>query len=169
MTNTLYDEDIVAWAEQQAAALRTLSRQTSGSNAVDWPNLIEEVESLGRSQLYAVERNLTLILTHLIKLLSAPDAPSIRHWRSEILAFQAVARRQFSPSMRSKLDLDDIWRQAVKEAGAALDSHGERIVAGLPEHGPLMLDEIIERDFEPDAMLTRLANAIADNRAKPAN
>ena len=46
---TLYDEDFVAWAEQQAAALRAAAR--GGSNQqLDWENLAEEIEDLGKSQ-----------------------------------------------------------------------------------------------------------------------
>ena len=45
---TLYEEDTVAWSEQQAAALRAAAR--GGSNQpLDWENLAEEIESLGKS------------------------------------------------------------------------------------------------------------------------
>ncbi len=45
---TLYDEDFVAWAEHQAEALRAAAR--GGSNqALDWENLAEEIEDLGKS------------------------------------------------------------------------------------------------------------------------
>ena len=48
---SLYDTDIVAWSEQQAEALRDLARQAGKqSNAVDWDNLIDEVETVGRSE-----------------------------------------------------------------------------------------------------------------------
>ena len=47
---SLYDDDIVSWAEQQAAALRELAAKPELSNVVDWENLIEEVETLGRSE-----------------------------------------------------------------------------------------------------------------------
>ncbi len=105
-----------------------------------------------------------------MKKLSAPDPPSIRHWRAETLAFQAVARRQFSPSMRNRLDLDDIWRQAGREASAQLDSHGERLVPGLPDKNPTTLDDLISRDFEPDATLLGIAQALADvETIKPIN
>ncbi len=44
---TLYEEDTVAWSEQQAAALRAAAR--GGSNQpLDWENLAEEIEELGQ-------------------------------------------------------------------------------------------------------------------------
>ena len=43
----LYKEDFVRWTEQQSRALRETAR--SGTNLpLDWENLAEEVESLGR-------------------------------------------------------------------------------------------------------------------------
>jgi hypothetical protein len=47
-TKALYDEDFVAWAQEQAAALRAAAR--AGSNLrLDWQNLAEEIEDLGKS------------------------------------------------------------------------------------------------------------------------
>jgi Domain of unknown function DUF29 len=46
---THYDEDFVAWSQQQAEALRAAAR--GGSNQViDWQNLAEEIEGLGKSR-----------------------------------------------------------------------------------------------------------------------
>ena len=39
-TSTLYNDDIVTWAEQQASALRQLAAKPELSNAVDWENLL---------------------------------------------------------------------------------------------------------------------------------
>jgi hypothetical protein len=52
---TSYDDHVVAWSEQQVAALRILAARPDLSNAVDWPNLIEEVACLGRSEWTGVE------------------------------------------------------------------------------------------------------------------
>jgi len=50
---TLYDQDFVAWSKQQAEDLRAVVR--GGSNQqLDWENLAEETESLGKSQRPAV-------------------------------------------------------------------------------------------------------------------
>ena len=63
----LYEQDFVRWAETQAAALRDAAR--SGANLpLDWDNLIEEVESLGRSERRELERRLAAVLEPLLKL-----------------------------------------------------------------------------------------------------
>ena len=40
-----YDTDILDWSERQAALLRRLANGERVNDAVDWPNVIEEVES----------------------------------------------------------------------------------------------------------------------------
>jgi hypothetical protein len=51
-----YDNDILIWSEHQADLLR---RHTAGERAndeaIDWPNIIEEIEDVGRSVLRSVE------------------------------------------------------------------------------------------------------------------
>ena len=63
-TKTLYDEDFVRWSEEQSRALREAAR--SGVNLpLDWENLAEEVESLGRSQRRELRSRIAVILEHL--------------------------------------------------------------------------------------------------------
>ena len=70
-SSTLYDEDFFAWAKQQAEALRAASR--AGSNLkLDWENLAEEIESLGRSQRHELRSRLGVVLAHLLKLKRSP-------------------------------------------------------------------------------------------------
>lgn len=44
----LYEEDFVRWTEQQAAALRAAARAAINL-PLDWENLAEGIDSLGRS------------------------------------------------------------------------------------------------------------------------
>jgi len=52
----LYDRDILAWAEEEAWLLRehAAGRRTNDT-AIDWPNIADEIESVGREQRLAVE------------------------------------------------------------------------------------------------------------------
>ena len=69
----LYDQDFVRWTEEQAAALRRakslLPAATRGSNLLlDWENLAEEIESLGKSDRRELRSQITRVLRHLLKL-----------------------------------------------------------------------------------------------------
>ena len=52
---SLYDEDILVWSEQQAAALRSLASRRDLPNELDLANVIEEIEDVGRSEFHTVE------------------------------------------------------------------------------------------------------------------
>src|SRR6516165_3803038 len=57
--DALYDRDFVLWTEEQAAALR----RGKGSNLpLDWENLAEEIESLGKSDRRALSLQIRRIL-----------------------------------------------------------------------------------------------------------
>ncbi len=58
----LYERDYYSWALEQAQALR--ARRTE---ALDWENLAEEVEGLGRGEVRELESRLEVLLVHLLK------------------------------------------------------------------------------------------------------
>jgi hypothetical protein len=86
--STLYDDDILLWS---AATIRELGR-TRGDlpNALDVENVAEEIETVGRPELAAVNSCLERILVHLIKLFAEPGTQSARHWRSDIVGFPSM-------------------------------------------------------------------------------
>ena len=157
---SLYDDDIVTWAEQQAAALRALGERGDLSNALDWENVAEEIESVGRSQIHAVQRLLTQVMAHLLKYLSAPESPALRHWRAEILAFQVSAAAHFGWSMRQRLDLDAMWARAVAMADAGLIAYGEALLPNVPRRCPLRLEDLVAEPFDADAALQTIAASL---------
>ena len=156
----LYETDVVEWARQQVDALRRLAT-ASRPNDVDWDNVIEEIESVGRSQVSALERKLTLILAHLIKVASAPGSQAVRGWRSEITSHQRVVRKRFPNSVRRLLDWEDIWVDARDEAREALAEWGDVLVGGLPSRNPYQLDDLISADFDVDDALAKMSDAIS--------
>jgi len=79
--------------------LRRLAAGERVNATVDWPNLIEEVEDLGRAEFHACESLLRQAMLHLLKLHSGADAPAA-HWRAETLGFLDNAAARFSPAMR---------------------------------------------------------------------
>jgi Domain of unknown function DUF29 len=81
MTGTIvrYDDDFVAWAEQQSGALRAAAR--TGSNRLpDWENLAEEIEGLAISQRTALRSQIRRIVRHLVKLQFSPARDPRRGW-----------------------------------------------------------------------------------------
>ena len=155
--SSLYDDDILLWSEQQAAAIRRLGRNAREiPNELDIENVAEEIESVGRSELAAVESYLELIFVHLIRLLVEPDSTSVRHWRSEIAAFHANARRRYSPSMRQRMDVNALWRSAREQSLLAYEGAKDERIAALSTESPFGLNEVLAEKIDVAALADRL-------------
>lgn len=102
---TQYDQDFFAWTEQQAEALRAASRGTT-NQPLDWENLAEEIESLGRSDRRELHSQIHRIVQHLLKLQFAPATDPRRGWLNSIsdARLQVELVLADSPSLRSQLD-----------------------------------------------------------------
>jgi hypothetical protein len=155
----LYDSDILAWSEQQAAALRRLADRRDLPNELDLDNVVEEIEAVGRNELRATESPIRLIVMHIAKAVSQPDAPAIGHWRTECIGWQDELARAFSPSMRQRIDMDALWRSALRQAEAALAETGGVLAAGLAGPCPVSLDDPLSEAFEFCDVVGRVARA----------
>ena len=152
---TLYDTDVLVWSEQQAELLRRLARGER-VNGVDWENVVEEVESVGRSEFQAVASLLDVALTHLLAVFASPSPEPMPHWRSEARAALARAARRASPSMAGRLDLQDLWGLARDSAADKLGPYGGPARA-MPDACPFTVAELLNRTPDLDALLARLA------------
>ena len=99
-----YDQDFYAWTQAQAAALRTAAR--SGPNLpVDWENVAEEIERLGKSDARELRSRIATIIEHLLKLEFAPAALPRTDWIDTIdrsrEAFETLIAE--SPSLRPRV------------------------------------------------------------------
>ena len=100
MPDGLYERDILTWSERQADLLRRLAAGERLNEAVDWPNVIEEVQDVGRSALRSCRSLLRNALVHLLKLHAWPDSRAVGHWREETTSFLNDAEDCFTPAYR---------------------------------------------------------------------
>jgi hypothetical protein len=123
---SLYDRDFVAWTEQQAAALRTAARGAT-NQPLDWENLAEEVESLGRSDRRELRSQIYRIIRHLAKLQFSPATDPRPGWRESVGDDRAEAELVLddSPSLRRELDRI-VSVQTPKAIERAIRDLGER-------------------------------------------
>jgi hypothetical protein len=135
-----YDADILQWSEEQAALLRRLAAGERVNDAVDWPNVIEELESVGREQLHAVESLLVQALLHDLKAEAWPLWWDVPHWRAEARRFRGDAARRFAPSMRQRIDIAELYREALRAMPDTVDGQPPLPV---PETCPVTLDELL--------------------------
>jgi hypothetical protein len=129
--SSLYQEDLLAWSEQQAAALRRLGSRRNLPNELDLANVIEEIEDVGKSELHAVDSLIENILVHLVLVWADPNAPAMRGWVAEITAWDVALGQCIAASMRTRLEFDPLWNGAVRVAVAKLAAWDEEKAAAV--------------------------------------
>ena len=144
MPDGLYDRDALAWAEQQAELLRRLAAGERVNDAVDWANVIEEVQDVGLSELRSCRSLLRQAMTHLLKLHAWPGSAAAAHWREEAGTFLDDAEQRFTSSMRQRIDLDELYAKALRRGQTATDDAGPP--RPLPDACPFTLNELLTGD-----------------------
>lgn len=153
----LYDRDVLIWSEQQADLLRRLAAGERVNDAVDWANLIDEVESVGLSELRACRSLLRHALIHLLKLYAWPGSQVLEHWRGEATTFLADARDSFAPSMRQRIDLADIYADALHAVQGRTNDSGEPL--SLPNTCPFTLNDLLAVRPDVGALAAKLSTS----------
>ena len=106
----LYETDFYAWTQEQANLLR--SKQWS---KIDLPNLIEEIESLGKQQRQELRNRLSLLIGHLLKWEYQPQHRS-RSWLATIRVQRRDTLRLLKDNPSLKSYLDDALLEAYENA-----------------------------------------------------
>jgi hypothetical protein len=140
---TLYETDYLQWIETM---VRNIQSQDYG--AVDWGNLIEELEDMGRRERQSLESNFIVLVIHLLKWQFQPQQRS-GSWESSILEHRRRVKKALkdSPSLKPYLESieAECYGEAVKQAKAET---GLRLEA-FPVNCPYELAEILKDDFLP--------------------
>ena len=140
----LYDQDFYLWIETTAKQLKE-----GRFSEIDLENLIEEIESMGRSEKRALESNLVVLLMHLLKYKYQLEKRS-NSWLSTIFEHRRRLNKnlQDSPSLKKYFAenfmecYQDARQLAALETGLTLDT--------FPVESFLSVDECLNQEFLPD-------------------
>ena len=141
---TDYEDDFETWSYEQAELLR--QRRFS---ELDLPNLIEEIESMGSEQRFALQSSYRLVISHLLKWQYQPQLRStswditIGRERDNI-----AAREEKNHLLRenAKQLVEHVYRSAVREA--AMETGLPR--GTFPLDCPYTLDQLRDPDWMPE-------------------
>ncbi|HAX87888.1 MAG TPA: DUF29 domain-containing protein [Cyanobacteria bacterium UBA11370] len=146
MNSTLYEKDYYLWLENTASLLRD-----GQLHKLDIPNLIAEIEDMGRRETRTVYSNLKILLMHLLKYRYQPEKRS-NSWRTTIEEHRQRIQEAFedSPSLKNYFTeqwtvgkcYQDAKRLAAKETGLALDA--------FPSESPFTPEDTLNPDYLPE-------------------
>jgi hypothetical protein len=151
----LYEDDVVAWAEQQARALREAARSNSNL-PLDWENLAEEIEDLAKIYRSSLRSQLRRIIQHLVKLQHSPAIDPRRGWRHTV----ALARLEItdlledSPSLKREIEplIEKVMASAIALGVADLEHHDELnpMMSRIIRRQSYTADQVLGEWFPPD-------------------
>lgn len=101
---TLYEADFYGWTQEQAAKLRKLLAERSNLD-LDVQNILEEIDSLGRSNYHQLVSRFEEIAIHLLKLHYSTLLECERLWKNSVRGQRTRIARLLlqNPSLRPRL------------------------------------------------------------------
>lgn len=139
----LYERDFYTWVEAQAAALRHRR-----ADALDWENLAEELEALGRNERRALTSHLRVLLIHLLKWRYQP-ARRTRSWRLTIAEQRLQLGRLLEESPGLKAHFDETLAHAYELARIAAARESRLAAGALPISCPWTFEQVADHNFLP--------------------
>lgn len=142
MSSTLYDTDYNQWVMETVQKLRQRN-----FNCVDWDNLIEEIEDIGKSQRRALESLLTRLLEHLLKLSywECEKELSGNHWASEIVNFRYQINKRLKESPSLNPAMESIYAEVFPVAFKSVSK-----LFSLPCDARISLEQALDDDWFPE-------------------
>ncbi len=139
-----YEEDVVAWASEQARMLR--ARRL---DLLDVDRIAEEIEDVGKSEQRELANRLSLLLAHLLKWAYQQERRG-NSWRRTIKEQRRAVRARLArtPSLKAMLNDENWWEEIWADAvSKAIEETGLDL---FPETCPWALAEIFDGDWLPD-------------------
>ncbi|MEY2831705.1 MAG: hypothetical protein RLZZ574_963 [Cyanobacteriota bacterium] len=142
MNHIDYQADFYAWTQQQAKLLRNKEIKQ-----IDWCNVAEEIEDMGRSEKRQLESRLEILIMHLLKWQFQPNLRS-RSWQLTIKEQRLRLEKLLAENPSLKSSLADIKEKIYPLA--VISAEKETGLSSFPETCPYDLTEIFAPEFFPD-------------------
>jgi hypothetical protein len=143
-----YEEDFYGWAMANAQLLK--ERKMS---EVDVENLIEEIESMGRSEKHQLENRLAVLIAHLLKWhleSSAARERNRRGWQGTIEEQRKRSHKLIKDNPGLKNRLDEVLSDAYELALPILKKETSLDLKIIPTECPYTLEQCLDDTFYPE-------------------
>jgi hypothetical protein len=139
-----YEADYAAWLQHQVGLLKA-----DRWDEIDKDNLIDEVESLGRSDFRSFVSAFEIVIAHMLKWDHQPERRS-NSWIGSIMEHRARIRQELEDSPSYSARVEEVLRRAWRPARARASVESDLPLKGLPAELPYSYDDIMNREHELD-------------------
>lgn len=144
MNELKYEQDFYGWTQAQARLLRE-GRFTE----LDVANVVEEIETLGRSERRELASRLRVLLLHLLKW-QHQSARRGSSWRHSIEVQRDDARDHLAENPSLQPQLDDLLVTAYRKARVDAEAETGLSRTVFPTACPWTPEQVLSDSFWPD-------------------
>ena len=152
MITKLYEQDFNRWREVMIKQIEARNFQ-----AIDWDNLLIELEDMGKAEKRAFISNLTILIAHLLKLMVQKDAPDSMKgsWYSSITEHRFRVQKDLEDNPSFQNYLPEAMAKAYKDGRKLAIKEGQKASFGVrkpspekyPNQCPFTIEQLLDEDF----------------------
>lgn len=143
---TLYDQDYVLWLKATVEQLKK-----GQFTDIDLENLIEEIESMGRSEKRALESLLIRLLEHLLKIAywESERERNVSHWSLEVTNFRYQIAKLLVDSPSLNPYIEGIFEESYIVACRGVSRAMKLSKTAFPEKPMITLKQVLDDNWFP--------------------
>lgn len=142
-TGRLYQTDFVAWTEQSANLIRT-----GQYDKLDWNAILEEIESLGKSERRELKSRLEVLIQHLLKWQYQPNLQS-PSWQNTIDEQRNRLADLLEDSPCLKPYLNEVLDESYWRGRKAASNETKIPINSFPDDCHYTIEQILDSEFLP--------------------
>ncbi|WP_422138293.1 DUF29 domain-containing protein [Endozoicomonas sp. ALC020] len=144
MTQQLYETDFYSWTQQQANLIRQ-----GRLGELDLDNILEEIESMGRSEYRQLSHRLDVLLMHLLKWKFQPENRSAS-WQGSVKEQRFRLKKLIKENPGLKPKFPEIFAEAYNAAKITAFKETGLQEATFPTQCEWRFEQVINDEFWPD-------------------
>jgi len=144
---SLYERDFYGWIERNVRAIRE-----GRVHEVDWANVAEELEDMGKSERRGLRSQLARLMSHLLKWSYQPERRRISEysWRATTEHARQSISELLNESPSFKPQLSQLLLKAYRDAVAETVAQTNLPKRTFPTDCPWTFNQMMAEDFWPD-------------------
>ena len=135
----LHDRDFNLWIEEVKCAIASRNFEN-----MDWDNLLDAIDDMGKSQKRSLESYLELLIAHILKLQywESEKEKNYKHWQVEVVNFRNRIRRLLKQNPSFNKYMQEVYSEIFADAVKSW-----QIEFNIPEDSFINLEQIMQDNY----------------------